>query len=284
MLGDNKGAILLLSLLIMSGILIVGSSLGTISLLSLRQARIIDDSVIAFAAAESGAEQTLYQIRRAATDVSTLSSNDQDDSSTQYSGLPMNNGSSWKRTISTTETTLYTTIPENKTYEVVLWDPDSPTSRAGVESMTYSWDDNCGGTSAIEVLVAGWDPQAGGGFTPLVEFHGTSLALTFLRTPPRVTDNGYSALKAYRVRIRAKRCDIFNLAINAYDADDGAGGSGSLVDIPSRIIIASNGTFVSARQALEIRLPRLQPLSGVFDYVIFSQCSILKGVVGPACP
>ena len=152
MLGDNKGTILLLSLLIMSGVLIVGASLGTISLLSLRQARIIDDSITAFAAAESGAEQTLYQIRRAATDISSLVTNDQDDSSTQFSGLPMGNKSKWKRTIATTETTLYTTIPENKSYEVVLWDPESPSSRAGVESLTYACDVNRVGPSCLEFL------------------------------------------------------------------------------------------------------------------------------------
>jgi hypothetical protein len=146
--------------------------------------------------------------------------------------------------------------------------------------MTFSWDDDCGGTSGLEVLAAGWDPGAVGGFNPTVEFHGDSPALTFLRTTPRVIDNDFSSAKAYRVRLRAKTCDISNLAVSAYSADNAAG---SLVPIPSQLDVQSIGTFSTARQALEIKLPRLQPLSGAFDFVIFSQCSLLKSVTGSPC-
>ena len=272
---------LLLALLVMSGVLIVGASLGTISVLTLRQARVLDDSIIAFAAAESGAEQTLYQLRRAGTETTTLNANPADTSGVQFSGAPMANGSGWSRSITASETTLFAEVPKNRVYEIVLWNPESPASPAGVESMTFSWDDVCGGTSGLEVLAAGWDPAGVGGFDPDVAFHGSSAALTFLRTLPRVIDNDFSASKAYRIRLRAKVCDIFNMAVSAYSADNAAGAQ---VEIPSRVAVAANGTFGTARQAVELRLPRLQPLSGVFDYVIFSQCSILKGATGAVCP
>lgn len=279
----QRGAILLLSLLVMSGVLIVGASLGTISLLSLRQARIIDDAILAFAAAESGAEQTLYQIRRIGESTANLGADasDEDGENIGLTGQAMTNGSNWKRSLSNSEPTLFTSIPRDKTYEVLLWDPESPASPAGVESMTFGWDDDCGGTSGIEVLATGWDPVAVGGFNPTVGFHGDSPSLTFLHLDPHVIDNNFTATQAYRVRIRAKNCDIFNMAISAYSADNA---SGSLVQIPSRVSLVSNGNFGNAKQGMELRLPRLQPLTGVFDYVIFSQCSILKGVTGPACP
>lgn len=270
-----------MALLVMSGVLIVGASLGTISVLTLRQSRVIDDAVLAFGAAESGAEQTLYQIRRAGTSSTTLADNPDDTSSTVYSGAPMTNGSHWGRTITSTETTIFADIPKDRSYEVVLWNPESPSSAAGVESMTFSWDDSCGGTSGLEVLAAGWDPAASGGFNPSVEFHGDSPALTFLRTLPQVVDNDFNAAKAYRVRLRAKVCDISNLAISAYSADNANGGQ---VPMPSRIAVQSAGTFATARQAVELRLPRLQPLTGAFDFVIFSQCSLLKNVTGGSCP
>lgn len=270
-----------MALLVMSGVLVVGASLGTISLLDLRQARVTDDSVMAFGAAESGAEQTLYQLRRAGTDSSTLTANPNDTSSTVYSGVPMANGSKWSRKLTASETTVFADIPKDKSYEIVLWNPETPSSPAGAESMTFSWDDDCGGTSGLEVLVAGWDPAAVGGFDPILAFHGTSPALTFLRTPPRVVDNDFDAGKAYRVRLRAKTCDISNLAVSAYSADNAGGGQ---VPIPSRIAVASTGIFGTASQAMELKLPRLQPLSGAFDFVIFSQCSLLKGVTGAPCP
>lgn len=277
---DRRGTVLLLALLVMSGVLIVGASLGTISVLTLRQSRVIDDAVIAFGAAETGAEQTLYQLRRVGTGSATLAANPDDDSSTILSGQPMSNGSRWSRTITATETTVFASIPKDRSYEVVLWDPESPASSAGVESMTFSWDDSCGGTSGLEVLAAGWDPAAVGGFNPTVAFHGDSPALTFLRTTPQVIDNDFSAVKAYRVRLRAKVCDISNLAISAYSADNAGG---TQVPIPSRIAVESAGTFGTARQAVELRLPRLQPLTGAFDFVIFSQCSLLKNVTGSVC-
>ncbi len=277
----SRGNVLLMALLVMSGVLIVGASLGTISLLSLRQARAIDDSVVAFGAAESGAEQTLYQIRRAGTPSATLAANPRDDSSPALSGVPMGNGSSWSRSLAANETTVFASIPKEKTYEVVLWDPDAPSSPAGVESLAFSWNDACGGTSGLEVLTAGWDPAASGSFAPIVAFHGDSPALTFLHAATRVIDNDFASGKAYRVRLRAKTCDITDLAISAYRADNATGGQ---VPIPSRISIGATGTYHASRQALELRLPRLQPLSGAFDFVIFSQCSLLKGVTGTPCP
>lgn len=279
----QEGAILLLSLLIMSGVLIVGASLGTISLLSLRQARVTDDAIIAFAAAESGAEQTLYQIRRLGENSSVLddAGANEDGEDVEKTGVAMTNGSDWERSLNNSEPTLFTSIPKDHTYEVLLWDPEAPTSPAGVESMTFAWEDNCGGTSGIEVLATGWDPVAVGGFNPTIGFHGDSPSLTFLKQDPQVIDNDFSATLAYRVRIRAKRCDIFNMAMSTYSADNAAG---SLVPIPSRVAVVMNGSFGDARQGMELRLPRLQPLTGIFDYVIFSQCSILKGVTGPACP
>lgn len=270
-----------MALLVMSGVLIVGSSLGTIAVLNLHQAKVIDDAVTAFGAAESGAEQSLYQIRRVGTPSSILSANAADTSSLVYSGVPMGNGARWSRALSATETTLFTSIQKDKSYEVVLWDPESPSSPAGVESLTFAWDDACGGTSGLEVLSAGWDPSAVGGFNPIVSFHGDSPALTFLHVSPRVIDNDFTAGKAYRVRLRAKSCDISNLAISAYSADNA---SGVQVPIPSQIAVESTGTYGTARQAMELKLPRLQPLSGAFDFVIFSQCSLLKGVTGVPCP
>ncbi len=281
MRGDQRGNVLLLSLLIMSGVLVVGASLGTISILNLRQSRVIDDAILAFGAAESGAEETLYQIRRVGTPTSVLTANPSHGSSAVYSGVPMNNGSSWTRSLTTTESTVFTAILKDKSYEVVLWNPETPAAAMGVESMAFSWDDNCGGTSGLEILATGWDPAVVGGFNPSIAFHGDSPALTFLRVTPRVIDNDFSSTRAYRVRVRAKTCDISNLAITAYSADNAGG---TQVQIPSRLAVQSTGTFGTARQAVELRLPRLQPLSGAFDFVIFSQCSLLKNVTGVPCP
>ncbi len=279
----KRGTVLLLALLIMSGILITGASLGTISLLTLRQSRVIDDSISAFAAAESGAEQSLYQARRVGLGASALASSNQDVSSATNAGPPMTNGSHWQRSVVTSEPTVFAAIPKDKDYEVVLWDPERPTVPAGIGSLKFTWSDNCGGTSGLEVLATGWDPTIGGTspFSPDIAFHGNSPTLTFLYNASGVVDNSYAAARAYRVRLRAKGCDIYNLAISGYSASNAGG---SPVNIPSRIAVTSTGQYGAAKQGMELRLNRLQPLSGVFDYIIFSQCSLLKNLSPAPCP
>ena len=272
-----------MALMVMAGVLITGASLGTIAVLSLRQGRLIDDSIGAFASAESGAEQSLYQTRRVGTGVTTLNANPNDTSSLVWSGPPLSPNGSWSRTATSAEAAVTTNIAKDKDYELLLWNPDTPSAPMGVESLTYNWSDTCGGTSALEVQSVGWDPAIGGSspFMSDVSFHGTSPALTYLYNSSGVTDNGFTAARAYRVRLRAKNCDVYNLTVTAWTGDNAGG---TVVSIPSRVSITSTGTFGTARQAMELRLPRLQPLSGAFDYVIFSQCSILKGVSGPTCP
>ena len=278
-----KGAVLLLALLVMSGVLITGSSLGTIAIITLHQGKLIDDSINAFAAAESGAEQTLYQTRRLGVNSTTLNANPNDTSSASISGPPMGANGSWSRVLTSSEPSVSTNLSKDKSYELLLWNPDTPNMPPGIESLKYSWSDVCGGTSALEVIAVGWDPSLGGTspFNSDITFHGTSPALTYIYNPAGIIDNSYIGPRAYRVRMRAKNCDIYNLTVTAWSADNLAG---ALVNLPSRVAVTSTGSYGTSRQALELRLPRLQPLTGAFDYVIFSQCSILKGVSGPACP
>jgi hypothetical protein len=272
-----------MALLVMSGVLITGASLGTIAVLNLRQGRLIDDSIGAFAAAESGAEQSLYQLRRVGTSSVDLSANPSHGSSLVFSGPPLANGGSWNRSVWSNESTIYVSVPQDKDYELTLWNPDAPMSPAGIESLKFAWSDACGGTSALEVMAVDWDPvTAGAGpFSAEIAFHGSGPTLTFLHDPVAVIDNSFQAARAYRVRLRAKNCDIPSLNITAYSADNGLG---LVVNLPSRVAVDSTGAFGTAKQAVEFRLPRLQPLTGAFDYAIFSQCSIVKGVTSPVCP
>lgn len=279
----QRGTVLLMALLIMSGVLITAATLGTISVLTLRQGRLIDDSIGAFAAAESGAEQSLYQLRRLGNSTADLTGHPSHDSSAVYSGPPLTNGGSWRRAVSSGESVIYASIPKDKNYELTLWDPDDPLAPAGIESLKLDWSDDCGGTSALEVMAVDWDPAVGGSgpFSADVAFHGTGPTLTFLHESGGVIDNAFLAGRAYRVRFRAKNCDVSDLGVTAWSGDDAGGAS---VSLPSRLAVSSTGGFGTARQAVEFRLPRLAPLSGAFDYAIFSQCSIVKGVTAPACP
>lgn len=48
-------------------------------------------------------------------------------------------------------------------------------------------------------------------------------------------------------------------------------------------LIEMRGSYVGTRQRITVTLPQELPASGLFDHVVFSECSLVKG--GPAtCP
>lgn len=111
---------------------------------------------------------------------------------------------------------------------------------------------DCASSSWIEVSSITWDS----GFS--TDRHPYSLAsdtpILFPVDPDTV-----------EIRIRALYCDITSLEI---------------VDLPSRISITSTAEVQNARQTVEVIIPRTIPAAGLFDFVIFSECGILKGVEG----
>jgi hypothetical protein len=82
------------------------------------------------------------------------------------------------------------------------------------------------------------------------------------------------------VRIKAFGCDINNLVFTAWSEDNA---SGTQKEIPSRITIKSTGTFGFSTQAIKTIMPRKSIMSGLYDYVLFSECSLVKGEE-PTCP
>jgi hypothetical protein len=49
------------------------------------------------------------------------------------------------------------------------------------------------------------------------------------------------------------------------------------VAIPARIVLNSTGKYSTVRQAIRVTMPRRSPMSGLYDYVLFSECSLVKG-------
>ena len=77
--------------------------------------------------------------------------------------------------------------------------------------------------------------------------------------------------KLYRLRLLARKGDLENVQIRGYDAADAP------TDLPGRVKIDSRGSFGGVEQKILVALPRQTPLSGVYDFVVFSECSIVKG-------
>ncbi|MBD3251015.1 hypothetical protein GF380_00850, partial [Candidatus Uhrbacteria bacterium] len=258
----KQGNILPLSLVIMTTILIAGISLGIIVLAGLRRASDLDDSMVAYYAADAGIEKQLYEVRKRDTDVGDL----------QTLGETFSNQAEWEAASSgfiVTQSKQFFNVDEGDFQFVDLFDPDFLGSAAGIARVDWEWTP---ATTACEVElgIAEWDISTG-------------VPQTF-QLVRKINGSGQQALdpaRAYRLRFRPRKCDVDTLEVRVYSASDPT----NPADFPGDITLGSEGTFDRATQAISVTMPRLDILSGVFSYVIFSECTLVKdpdGVV-PTC-
>lgn len=279
---SERGNVLLLALLVMAGIMTAGLGIGTIILNEIKQARNIDFSTVAYYAAESSVEQAIYKLRKenavlncpvGACGTNGFCSGGEKEACVSASG-DLSNQSSWVRTIVDKERQIYGKIEKDNSMQVDLFNPENAVA-AGVESVKIEWVPDCvaPAVSTIEVSFISWDPVAGWSETTEQKFKYTSLA-----SP--VVNNGFSGVKSYRLRIKALYCDINNVIITAWGSDNAALPQ---IEIPARIVLSSTGKYSTARQAIKVTMPRRSPMSGLYDYVLFSECSLVKGDAA-VCP
>lgn len=246
---ENRGTVLLLAVLIMSAVVTTSIGLGSLIMNSLAQVRAIDNSIISFYAAESGVEEALYRARRreelpaAVTVPETLSNN-----------------AAWTRSVSDKESVIYATLPQDQFLELDLYDPSDETSAGGIAKVTVNWTDSVG--ASIRVTAIPW--------TPMANFVWDQNAVTYTYT------GGSAAIsldpaKAYKLRLRAQHATLTDVRIAAFDLSD------VQLELPGRVKIDAQGEYGGVRQVLSVTLPRKTPLSSLYDFVIFSECSLVKG-------
>lgn len=258
-----RGNILPLALVMTTAILLSGVTLGITVLESLRRSVETDDSMIAYYAADAGIEKQLYEVRKNNATITSLGS---------MSGS-FSNSSSWvsadsNRFLTTTVKT-FSSLSEGEFQFVDLYDPDQLNAAANIGKVTWTWSGGC----QMELGYAEWDTASGvvipNAFVIAVGIGGSG------------TQN-LNAARAYRLRFRAKGCAASNLQVQVFPTS----GSAVPVSFPGDITIASDGSYKRTKQAIAVTMPRLDVLSGVFSYVIFSECTLFKNPDGtmPACP
>ena len=82
---------------------------------------------------------------------------------------------------------------------------------------------------------------------------------------------------AYRIRLRAEYSTMRNVVIRAYDSTH------NQVDLPGRVEIEAWGRYFDTHQRIVVKVPRKVPLSALFDFAVFSECSLVKGY-SISCP
>ncbi len=282
----EEGNVLLLALLVMAGIMTAGLAISAIILNEIRQARNIDFSAVAYYAGESGVEQALYKLRKedavlncpAGAGVCSESGYCSlgDKEPCLQSGGNLSNQSSWARTWTDKEWQIYGKIKKDGTLQVDLYDPEGGAA-PGVESLKIVWTDTCSGGSRIELSFVTWTPE--GGWVDNREKYGYSYDPAYPAFS-EAKNNKFSGTKIYRARIKAFNCDITNMTITAWGNDNA---EAPQKEIPAMINLNSVGNYSNLRQAIKMTMPRRSPMSGLYDYVLFSECSLVKGEAS-SCP
>jgi hypothetical protein len=83
--------------------------------------------------------------------------------------------------------------------------------------------------------------------------------------------------RAYRLRLSSLRCTAANVQVQTTLA-------GAPQGFPGDITLAAEGTYQGATQKIAVTMPKLDVLSGLFSYVVFSECTLLKGSGSQICP
>lgn len=270
MLYKQNGTVILLALLVMTGMITIGLATATLVLNEIQQSSQLDKSMVAFYAAESAVEKGIYQVRK-------------QEFVTGEEEKILPNNASYLMITDDAEDYLVTNLLKDQTLQLDLYIPgsllplDSP-----VKSLGFSWSDDPG--SWLEVRWVAWTTL--GVLNP--EVTGAERGK---KIPPgddqiiNLDVNDY----LYKVRITARYADVSNLEIVAYDqvnpnpTDCGTPGPGSdcQTPIPGRIKIKGLGEYPNnspsaAKQAILVTLPQISPLSGLYDYVIFSEDPVVK--------
>ena len=266
----RRGTVLLLALLVLSTVVITSSGMSSLILSSLQQTRAIDSSIVAYYAAESAAEQALYSIRK---DPSLGSSWTTALTATEPQAL--GNGATWTRQASSTERTIEATLAQDSSLEIALFDPDNEsqglTDKIARVEVRWTFDEDCSesicpGLTATVLEWAPGTPSWGGRTSETQRFLGTADSRTGEALIELVNPDSL-----HNLRLRAEFGKLKNVEIQAFSSDDAP------VPLPGRVRIDAWGQYGDTQQHLTVRLPRRTPLSGLYDFAVFSECSIVKG-------
>ncbi len=270
-INNQKGATVLMGLLLMAGLVTVGVSVSNVVISELEQAKNLDNSIVSFYASESGAEKALYNLRKEniypASGECDVTIGDVDCNIER---------------ISEKDDLYITKILKDDFKEINLYDIDAPLNDLNIRYLNIQGNGTVGtGAEILEVSWVGWD--ATGHWTA----NTTKRIYTHSNIDPQINPGGISIdlyntgitafnPVAFKVRLKAVNSDVNNLVLSASDS------FGNPTEIPSEITMRIVGEYLGSKRALQISVPPNAPLAGIFDYVLFSECSIVKGE-DPTC-
>lgn len=275
---DNRGVVLLISLMIMALVTISGLYLSSVILNSIKSTRETGQAITAYYLAESGMERVLYlatqgrlakdSIRDVELDIEAEETNDY-----PFGGAFEAGDADYEieGKYDSERTEVVTYLPENQTFALDLFNTDTDNRNnfedTKIQKVSLSWkpiDENH--KEWIEVSWIGWDSNG-----TLNQSEKRVFAYADLQQDIEVDISGGGTYIASRLYVKALRSGVNDLRITTLGVD------GNPIKIPSsRMTITATGSFQTAKQALTADIPWVLPLSPLFDYAIFSESPLVK--------
>ncbi len=291
----ERGSALLISVIIASSLLIVGVEVSMFVVSTIRQARNIDQTLVASYAAESGVESALHQIRREGrttlrTDTVDTPDNYYKDDTTKIAD---------KRNARWTFKKGDAVDPEKFNTAVTAITKSFLGEQEGLDIHLYSNDETgfSAVTSRMQDMVVSWKSHACAvsGQFPWIETTAVSWSLTGktvqwqssstspIRKNFQQSADGAQVITVplselippdqslstavMTLRVKPFFCTLRNVSISFLSSDTPQ----TLVPIPNYVHIAPLGTYGSSQKMLSVIAPQKSGMSGVFDFALFSE-------------
>lgn len=255
---NKKGQVILLALLIMAVVLVVALAIGTLMVRELRMAANIARSAIAYYAAESGLEEELWKAWKNPP-IDELG----------Y-GKSLLNQASWKLTKRDAPTEEFTDrdLERDKSEQIYfpVDDPDIPKVKcvkftSWTPDVTPAW---------LEYKVVSWPKNS---FQPSEIKTKEGLLDAPLNVPINLAE-GIADPVNYHHFFRFK--PLHNGVTYSLEGYEDTGCSTKVAIGGGKLEITSTGTYAKVQRSLSITFYPRPPLHGIFDYVLFSDESIIK--------
>ncbi len=301
---------MIMSVLIISAVLGAAATFAAILVSQIQQSRLADQSIQAYYLAESGAERALHQARRRqgiADCCSVIQTNCQtclEDRGfcgqtspadtiaciTQTKGsLSSSLKGDWQVNVSN-ESESKVNLNPGESFQLDLFNPyyggnnseqigafsiDSSESATIYGELTnLSWLIDSDGTISCPQSFPILNPTISRGLVP-VGGANNNMTITGLQ----------DTLGSIKVSIRPGCSYVLRLSNNWFGAQalsftlrvySDTSGQWEQIPIPSRLVIDSQANYGSSQQKIRVRTPMRPPVSGLYDFVIFSEEKIIK--------
>jgi hypothetical protein len=255
----RRGSTLLLAIIVLSAMFAIGTGFSYLVLDRLRDAQRVDQLSMAVYAAESGVEEFLYQQRHDSGETELSRQRD------------LTNGASWALMQQQSLDEGVYSIQKDGSEQIDLFPINTGSGPINISALRFHSLASDPG-AWLEITWIPW--FASGEWSPVSERSIVSPSdLTSGVLVPLLVRQIVTRPTGYRVRLRAIGGNLNDVRVRATADVQGA----ISVPMPTRQRAVIVGQMGNASYAMAVEFPERPALAPIFDFVLFSECDIVKG-------